>query len=183
MLRSSINRNYLKNILPSLYRNVWSDSRSETSDGINFDLNRQDQTRKSRNQKDDPENTTFIFFPGQGAQYVGMAKDLLKYRAVKDMFGIANEILGYDLLKICLNGPQEKLNETIYCQPAVFVASLASLELLKEKHPGSIEACVAAAGFSLGELTALTFAGAFSFDKGKVNKFQLASWNENQIDE
>lgn len=72
----------------------------------------------------------------------------------------------YDLLKICLEGPQEKLNETIYCQPAVFVSSLASLELLKEKYPGAIESCVATAGFSLGELTALTFAGAFPFDKG-----------------
>lgn len=77
----------------------------------------------------------------------------------------------YDLLKICLEGPQEKLNETIYCQPAVFVASLASLERLKQLHPDAIDKCVATAGFSLGELTALTFAGAIPFDKGQTHDF------------
>lgn len=75
----------------------------------------------------------------------------------------------YDLQKLCLEGPQEKLNQTIYCQPAVFVASLASLERLKHEHPDAIETCVATAGFSLGELTALTFAGVLPFDKGSFN--------------
>lgn len=54
---------------------------------------RQDQTRKSAKIDDDPENTSFIFFPGQGSQYVGMVKDLLQYAEVKNMFEIANEVL------------------------------------------------------------------------------------------
>lgn len=78
------------------------------------------------------------------------------------------------MLKLCLEGPQEKLNQTIYCQPAVFVASLASLERLKRDFPDAIENCVATAGFSLGEITALTFAGALPFDKG--NPIQLHSY-------
>lgn len=71
----------------------------------------------------------------------------------------------YDLLKLCLEGPQNRLNETAYCQPAVFVSSLAALERLKEERPQAIENCVATAGFSLGEITALVFAGALPFDK------------------
>lgn len=81
---------------------------------------------------------------------------------------LSSLLIRYDLLNICLEGPQEKLNETVFCQPAVFVASLASLERLKAEYPDAIESCVATAGFSLGELTALTFAGAFPFDKGKL---------------
>lgn len=65
-----------------------------------------------------------------------------------------------------MEGPQEKLNQTINCQPAVFIASLAALERLKELHPDAIDNCAVTAGFSLGELTALTFAGAMPFDKG-----------------
>lgn len=71
----------------------------------------------------------------------------------------------YDLLKLCLEGPKQQLNETRYCQPAVFVSSLAALERLKEERPQAIDNCVATAGFSLGEITALVFAGALPFDK------------------
>lgn len=74
----------------------------------------------------------------------------------------------YDLLKLCLEGPKSKLNQTVYCQPAVMVASLAALERLKEERPMAIDNCVATAGFSLGEITSLVFAGAMPFDKGKV---------------
>lgn len=113
----------------------------------------------------DPKDTSIILFPGQGAQFVGMAKDLLKFPGARDIFELANEILKYDLLKLCLEGPKKDLDQTIHCQPAVMVASLAALERLREERPKAIDNCVATAGFSLGEITALVFAGAIPFDK------------------
>lgn len=73
----------------------------------------------------------------------------------------------YDLLKLCLEGPEDKLDQAIYCQPAVMVTSLAALELLKKERPKAIESCVATAGFSSGEITSLVFAGSIPFDRGK----------------
>ncbi|CAH1996953.1 unnamed protein product [Acanthoscelides obtectus] len=131
--------------------------------------------------KVDPRDTSIILFPGQGTQYVGMAKGLLKFPIVKDLFELANYILKYDLLKLCLQGPKDKLDETRYCQPAVLVTSLAAIERLKEERPNAIENCVATAGFSLGELTALIFAGAIEFERGlrlvqiRAEAMQLAS--------
>lgn len=87
----------------------------------------------------------------------------------------------FDILKVCLEGPAEKLNSTRYCQPAVLVASLAALEKLKEERPGAIDECYATAGFSLGEITALIFAGSIPFDQGlklvqvRAEAMQLAS--------
>lgn len=72
----------------------------------------------------------------------------------------------YNLLKLCNEGPQKKLDRTIYAQPAIAVTSLASLEGLKEQRPSAIQNCVATAGFSLGEISALIFAGAIPFDQG-----------------
>lgn len=72
----------------------------------------------------------------------------------------------YDLLKLCNEGPEEKLNQTIYCQPAILVTSLASLELLKKYKKNAIDSCIGTAGFSLGEITSLVFAGALPFDQG-----------------
>lgn len=119
--------------------------------------------------KHDPRNTSIILFPGQGSQYVGMAKNLLKFPMAKDLFELANYLLGYDLLKLCLEGPREKLDQTKYCQPAVMVTSLAAIERLKEERPKAIDNCVATAGFSLGEITALVFAGALGFERGNYN--------------
>ncbi|XP_037929626.1 probable malonyl-CoA-acyl carrier protein transacylase, mitochondrial, partial [Teleopsis dalmanni] len=113
----------------------------------------------------DPKDTSIILFPGQGTQYVGMGKELLRFPRALSLFKFANEILKYDLLKICLEGPVEKLNRTEYAQLAVMVSSLAALEQLREERPRAIENCVATAGFSLGEITALVFAGALQFDK------------------
>lgn len=72
----------------------------------------------------------------------------------------------YNLLKLCNEGPQRKLDMTIYAQPAIAVTSLASLERLKEQRPSAIQNCVATAGFSLGEISALIFAGSIPFDQG-----------------
>ena len=109
---------------------------------------------------------TFLF-PGQGAQHVGMGKTLsAKCPAARRLYDQANEILGYDLTALCFEGPAERLNTTVVSQPALFVSSLAALELLKSERPEVVESCAFAAGLSLGEYTALTFAGAMSFEEG-----------------
>src|SRR5262245_25987358 len=95
-------------------------------------------------------------FPGQGAQYVGMAQQLCgSLPAAKKLFDDAATILGYDLLDLCVNGPKEKLDSTAVSQPAIYVASLAALESLRAKEPAAEADCVATAGLSLGEFTAL----------------------------
>ncbi|CAH1778810.1 unnamed protein product [Owenia fusiformis] len=105
--------------------------------------------------KTNPRETSIILFPGQGSQFVGMGQHLIHYPNVMEMFDVANEILGYDLLKVCLNGPKQELDKTIHCQPALFVTSLAAVEKLKDDHPEAIENCVGTAGFSVGEYAAL----------------------------
>jgi len=106
-------------------------------------------------------------FPGQGAQSVGMGRVALEtVPAVRTLFDEAREILGYDLAEICLYGPKEKLDSTAVSQPAIFTGSLAALELLKKNDPEAASSCAATAGLSLGEYTALVFAGAMSFRDG-----------------
>ena len=105
--------------------------------------------------------------PGQGAQFVGMAGALAAtLPAAKALFDRAATHLGYDLLEVCVNGPAERLNTTAVSQPAIFCASLAALEQLRVTDPAAVEACAGAAGLSLGEYTALVFAGALGFDDG-----------------
>ncbi len=111
-------------------------------------------------------NTAFLF-PGQGAQKVGMGAELAAtLPAAKTLFDCASAILGYDLLQLCTEGPAEKLNSTVYSQPALFVCSLAALEQLRQDSPDVVEGCAITAGLSLGEYTALVFAGAIDFDAG-----------------
>jgi [acyl-carrier-protein] S-malonyltransferase len=110
---------------------------------------------------------TAFLFPGQGAQAIGMCQSLAEgLPAAKQLFNEAAEILGYNLLDICLNGPTERLNSTVVSQPALYVAGLAGLESLKQTEPDAFGECVATAGLSLGEYTALVFAGALSFRDG-----------------
>jgi [acyl-carrier-protein] S-malonyltransferase len=106
-------------------------------------------------------------FPGQGAQSVGMGKQLYEsLPAARKLFDEATGILGFDLPEVCFQGSAERLNSTVISQPAIFVASLAALESLRATEPELENSCVAAAGLSLGEYTALVFAGAMSFQDG-----------------
>lgn len=90
---------------------------------------------KQRRPRKDPNNCSVFLFPGQGSQFVGMGRGLLKYPNVKEMFTVAQKILGYDLLSLCLEGPEEELMKTVHCQPAVFVTSLAAVERLNQENP------------------------------------------------
>jgi [acyl-carrier-protein] S-malonyltransferase len=114
----------------------------------------------------DPSSVAFLF-PGQGAQTVGMgAAVCAKVPAARALFDRAGEVLGYDLLKLCTEGPAAKLDSTVHSQPALFVASLAALEQLKQNSPALVDRCSATAGLSLGEYTALVFAGVMDFETG-----------------
>lgn len=112
------------------------------------------------------EGPAFLF-PGQGAQHVGMgavAADVAP--AAAELFARATDILGYDLLQLCTEGPPEQLDATVYSQPALYVCSFAALERLRLQDNAAIDNCRMAAGLSLGEYTALAFAGVFSFEDG-----------------
>jgi len=108
-----------------------------------------------------------FLFPGQGAQHVGMGRQLAEQcAAAKRLYEQANDILGYDLAKLCFEGPAEQLDSTVVSQPAIFVTSLAALEKLREESPDVVLSCEMTAGLSLGEYTALVFAGAMTFEDG-----------------
>ena len=108
-----------------------------------------------------------FLFPGQGAQTVGMGRRVAEIvPAAARLYEQAAEILGYDLAKLCFEGPAEELDSTVYSQPALFVTSLAALESLRAETPDVLLSCEAAAGLSLGEYTAMVFAGVMSFEDG-----------------
>jgi len=107
-----------------------------------------------------------LLFPGQGSQYVKMLDGVKDLPAVKDMLAKAVEILGYDILQLCLEGPEEKLEETRYCQPAIFIGGLAGLEKLRGEREEAAARPRFMAGLSLGEYTALCAAGVFDFEDG-----------------
>ena len=108
---------------------------------------------------------TALLFAGQGAQVVGMGQDLAeKFPTAKSWFERANTALGYDLTAICFTGPEAELTKTEHAQPGIFLASWVAFQLLKESVPNL--AFDATAGLSLGEFTALTAAGTFSFEDG-----------------
>ncbi len=124
---------------------------------------------------------TALLFAGQGAQAVGMGKDLAeKFPSAKAWFDRANAALGYDLASICFSGPEPELTKTENAQPGIFLVSWVAFQLLQERVGVQASACSAAdtlkrelqlkfdatAGLSLGEFTALTAAGAMSFEDG-----------------
>jgi [acyl-carrier-protein] S-malonyltransferase len=110
-------------------------------------------------------NKTALLFAGQGAQAVGMGKDLAEaFPAAKQWFDRANAALGYDLAGICFAGPETELTKTENAQPGIFLVSWVAFQLLRERAPAL--AFGATAGLSLGEFTALTAAGVMSFEDG-----------------
>ncbi len=110
---------------------------------------------------------TAFLFPGQGAQVVGMGADVAEaFGAAKDIFSRANDIVGFDLRKVCFEGPGEELNTTTMSQPAIFTVSAAILEVLRTEDATSAIVPDVAAGLSLGEYTALYAAGCISFEDG-----------------
>ena len=103
-----------------------------------------------------------LLFAGQGAQKVGMGKDLAEaYPAVRTLFDQADAALGHTLTNVMFEGPMEELTRTSHCQPALYAHGLVILEVLKEKVPALN--ITATAGLSLGEFTAHAAAGTFDF--------------------
>ena len=108
---------------------------------------------------------TALLFAGQGAQAVGMGQDLAAaFPSARGWFDRANAALSYDLASICFNGPEPELTRTENAQPGIFLVSWVAFQLLKEQAP--LLKFDATAGLSLGEFTALTAAGAMSFEDG-----------------
>tara|TARA_B100001540_G_scaffold308728_1_gene323841 strand:- start:496 stop:1416 length:921 start_codon:yes stop_codon:yes gene_type:complete len=106
-----------------------------------------------------------VIFPGQGSQSVGMTKDLYdKYDYIKKLFNLADEVLGYSISKIILNGPQEDLNLTQNTQPAIFLASYSIFEVIKRESNFDLTKAKYFAGHSLGEYSALAASGALGFE-------------------
>lgn len=112
-----------------------------------------------------PQEITLIF-PGQGAQYVGMGKELyLHFQPARDIFDRAEKLTGLEIRRACFTGPEEFLKMTAICQPAILTLSIACLNTLLA-HPKSKNFSFKfAAGLSLGEYPALVAAGALSFDE------------------
>jgi [acyl-carrier-protein] S-malonyltransferase len=105
---------------------------------------------------------TAYIFPGQGSQYVGMGKDLCaQSEQARRLFADADAILGVPLSAICFEGPEETLRQTKNTQPALFLHSIALTRLLGDRAEAAM-----AAGHSLGEYSALVFAGAMTFEEG-----------------
>ena len=103
-------------------------------------------------------------FPGQGSQYVGMGGDLLRdFPVARRRYEQANDIVGYDLAKLCLEGPEEELKLTRHTQPALLTHSLVCLDIFRELTDGQVQPALTA-GHSLGEYCALVAAGALSFE-------------------
>ncbi len=106
---------------------------------------------------------TALLFAGQGAQAVGMGKSLAeKFSTAKSWFDRANEVVGFDLTRICFEGPEPELTKTENAQPGIFLVGWVAFQLLKEQAP--MLKFDATAGLSLGEFTALAAAGVFTFE-------------------
>jgi len=113
-----------------------------------------------------PRTTVALLFPGQGSQFVGMMGGLKDLPEVIELVRTARSVLGFDPLEVCLNGPEESLEETSVCQPCMFLAGMAGLAKLRKSRPEAVERPGAVAGRSLGEYTALCAAGVFTFREG-----------------
>jgi [acyl-carrier-protein] S-malonyltransferase len=109
-----------------------------------------------------------FIFPGQGAQYVGMGRDLYEaFPESRRIFDTADKVLNFPLSKLCFDGPIEELTQTVNCQPAIFTASIACLSAFNKLTTDNLQLTAKyMAGLSLGEYTALVAANALSFEDG-----------------
>ncbi len=124
------------------------------------------------------ERIAFLF-PGQGSQYVGMVKDLYDANpVVRELYATAEKILGFDLAKICFEGPAGVLVQTQYTQPAIFTHSVALWTLIKDQDITP----TFTAGHSLGEYSALVAAGALSFEDGLMAVKQRSLYMQEACD-
>jgi len=106
-----------------------------------------------------------LLFSGQGAQKVGMGKDLVENSATARKLALqADQALGFSISDIMFDGPDEELTKTSFCQPALYLHGMMTLQMIRERLPNLTP--VAAAGLSLGEFTAHAAAGTFSFEDG-----------------
>jgi len=113
------------------------------------------------------DTKTVALFPGQGAQRPGMGQDLIdQFPEARALFERADAAIDFPLTDTILNADADTVNRTDICQPGIFLVSAAVIEVLKSKHDLEPSGFHAAAGLSLGEYTALYFAGAFSFEDG-----------------
>ena len=108
---------------------------------------------------------TAMICPGQGAQKVGMGKELcLHSAAARDVFDRASRALGFDITKMCFDGPAEELSKTDIAQPAILTVTMASIAAMKERGEIKTNKIAFSAGLSLGEYSALCFAGAIELE-------------------
>jgi len=120
----------------------------------------------AQEERREPPLSIGLLFPGQGSQYLKMLDGVKDLPPVRELLARAKAVLGWDVLELCLNGPEERLAETKNCQPVMFVAGLAALEKLRMEREEAVTRAQCMAGLSLGEYTALCAAGVFTFEDG-----------------